>query len=342
MRVVITGHQGYIGSVLVPLLHARGHDVIGVDIGLFADCTFGPVADAEGVRLDLRDDNYPDLDGVDAVIHLAALSNDPLGDLDLTRTYEINLDATVRLAEAARSAGVRRFLFSSSCSVYGASADNVLLTEASPLAPLTHYAESKAQAERALGALAHDGFAPAFLRSGTAYGYSPRLRTDLVVNDLTAQAVLTGEVVLRSDGSAWRPLVDVQDIAAAFAALLVAPTDAVRGRAFNVGRTAENYRIRDVAAIVASAVPGTVVTLDEKAGSDHRDYRVSCERIAAEVPLYRPTGTVERGVAHLVEAYRRYGLRPEHAAGPRYRRLNRIRELQCAGLLNADLRWTGR
>jgi nucleoside-diphosphate-sugar epimerase len=341
MRVLVTGHQGYIGSVLVPMLQEAGHDVVGLDIGLFADGILGPApAEVKTLRVDLRDVEPQHCAGVDAVVHLAALCNDPLGNLDPQLTYDINHLSTVRLAEAAKTAGVPRFLFSSSCSLYGASASDQLLTEDAAFAPVTPYGESKVHSEASLRALADDRFCPVFLRNATAYGFSPRLRGDLVVNDLVGHALIAGEVRLRSDGSAWRPLVHVADICAAFLAVLEAGADRVRGRAFNVGQTVESHRIRDVAELVAEVVPGSRVTFAPGSVADTRNYRVSCDRIATELPEYRPRWTLRAGIEELVDAYQRYGLRLDDLMGQRHQRLAKIRALQQAGELDGQLRWT--
>lgn len=342
MRVLVTGHQGYLGSVLVPMLLEAGHDVVGLDIGLFADGLLGPPPDpVKTLPVDLRDVAPEHCAGVDAVVHLAALCNDPLGDLDPELTYDINHHSTVRLAEAARAAGASRFLFSSSCSLYGASGSDQLLTEDAGFAPVTPYGESKVRSEASLRALTDDRFCPVLLRNATAYGFSPRLRGDLVVNDLVGHALRTGEVRLRSDGTAWRPLVHAADIGAAFLALLEVPADRVRGRAFNVGRTAESHRIRDVAEQVAQAVPGSTVTFAPGSGADTRNYRVSCDRIATEVPQFRPRWALPDGIAQLVDAYQRYDLKLDDLMGARHQRLAKIRQLQQAGRLDSRLRWTG-
>jgi nucleoside-diphosphate-sugar epimerase len=340
MRVLVTGHQGYLGSVVVPRIRAAGHEVVGLDIGLFADCLLGGYDDeVDNLGIDLRDVGPEHLAGIDAVVHLAALCNDPIGNLNPDLTYEVNHRSAVRLARAAKRAGVRRFLFSSSCSLYGAG-DEALLDETAGFAPVTPYGRSKILAEQDILTLADERFSPVFLRNATAYGYSPRLRGDLVVNDLVGHALLTGEVRLLSDGMAWRPLVHVADIAAAFVALLEAPREVVHAKAYNVGQTAENYLIRDVARLVAQSVPGSTVTFASGAGTDTRNYRVSCDRIAAEVPAFKPEWDVRAGIEQLIEEYRRWGLRIEDLTGPRHQRLKRIRALQEAGRLDEELRWT--
>jgi nucleoside-diphosphate-sugar epimerase len=343
MRVLVTGHEGYLGSVLVPMLRTAGHDVVGLDVGYFATGTLGPVPEpVPTLRVDLRDVTTEHIADVapDAVMHLAALCNDPLGDLDPDLTYNVNHRSTVRLAQAAKAAGVSRFLFSSSCSLYGSGVDSAPLDEDAGFAPLTPYGESKIASERDLAPLADDDFSPVFLRNATAYGFSPRLRGDLVVNDLVGHALLTGEVRLRSDGMAWRPLVHAEDICAAFLALLEAPRERVHGRAFNVGQTSENYLIRDVAELVRELVGGTV-TYASGSGADARNYRVSCDLIAREIPEFRPQWTVAKGIEQLVETYRRYGLVLEDLMGERHQRLQRISALRKEGAIDDALRWTG-
>ena len=261
MRVALTGHLGYVGSVMTPMIVAAGHDVVGFDSDLYRGSSFAsgqPGVEVPSIFKDIRDITEQDLEGFDAVIHLAGLSNDPLGDLNPTLTDEINFKASVHLAEIARSVGVERFLFSSSCSNYGAGVDD-WLTEESEFNPVTPYGQSKVDVERSVSKLANDEFSPTFLRSGTAYGVSPRLRFDLVLNNLTAWAFCTGEVLLKSDGKPWRPIVHIEDMSRAFLACLEAPRDVVHNEAFNVGRTSENYQIRDIAEIVASVVEGSRV-----------------------------------------------------------------------------------
>jgi nucleoside-diphosphate-sugar epimerase len=316
--------------------------VVGLDTGLFAQCTLGPAPEpVPALRVDLRDVTGEHLKEVapDAVAHLAALCNDPLGDLDPGLTYHVNHEATVRLARAAKAAGVQRFLFSSSCSLYGAGTDDAPLDENAGFAPLTPYGESKIRSERDLVPLADDDFSPVFLRNATAYGFSPRLRGDLVVNDLVGNALLTGEVRLRSNGMAWRPLVHADDIASAFLALLEAPRETVHARAFNVGDSNENYLIRDVANLVQEVVGGEV-TFAEGAGVDARNYRVSCDLIAREVPTFRPQWTLRKGIEQLAEAYERHGLTLDALMGERHQRLRRITALRKAGAIDDSLRWT--
>ncbi len=339
MRVLVSGHDGYIGSVLVPMLLQAGHEVVGLDSFLFAECTFGQAPpEIPAIRLDVRDVGPEALDGFDAVIALAALSNDPLGDLNPAVTYDINHRGTVNLAIAAKAAGVPRLLFSSSCSLYGAQGD-APIDESGSFFPVTPYGESKVFAERDLSALADDRFSPVYLRNATAYGMSPRLRGDLVVNNLVAWAMTTGEVRMTSDGSPWRPLVHIEDIARAFLALLDAPQDLVHDRAFNVGRTEENYRIREVARLVEDVVPGSTITFAEGAGPDKRNYRVSCERIETEVPGFQPVWTVRKGIEELYDAFVSNGLTVEVLGSWRLQRIAWIRQLIAEGRLGTDLRW---
>jgi len=338
MRVLVTGHNGYIGCVLVPLLQESGHEVVGLDNYLYETCTFGDdVVDPPAFRKDVRDIEVQDLEGFEAVIHLAAISNDPVGDLEPDTTYEINHRAASRLAALAKDAGVTRFLFSSSCSLYGAAGDDYL-DESAGFNPVTPYGQSKILAEDDMRALADDDFTPTYLRNATAYGVSPRLRGDLVVNNLAAYAFTTGEVLIKSDGSPWRPLVHIEDISRAFVAVLEAPRELVHDEAFNVGRTQENYRVREVAGIVEDVFAGSTVTYAEGASADIRNYRVNCDKIAETLPAFQPEWTVRRSAEELLDAFTRHGLELDDFLSRRFMRIKHVRELQAEGLLDARLR----
>jgi nucleoside-diphosphate-sugar epimerase len=341
MRVLVTGHDGYIGHALVPQLLAAGHEVTGLDSFLFEDCGVGPGLDIPAKRLDIRDVVPEDLAGFDAVIHLAGISNDPLGDLNPECTYQINHRGAVNVAQAAKLAGVTRFLFSSSCSLYGAAGD-APLDETADFNPVTPYGQSKVLAEAGIGALASDDFTPTFLRNATAYGMSTRLRGDLVVNNLVGFAATTGEVLLKSDGSPLRPLVHIDDISAAFVAILHAPQELVHNQAFNVGLTAENYRIKDVAAIVEEVVPGSRISFAAGAGPDLRNYRVNCDRIAETLPEFAPRWTVRRGAEQVFEAVLAHGLTIGEFTSSRFLRIKHVTELLARGRLDDSLRWATR
>ena len=339
MRVLVTGHNGYIGSVLVPILEQTGHDVVGLDSDLFAPCVFGEIRhEVESLRKDVRDVEATDFAGFDAVIHLAAVCNDPVGNLNPQATYDINHLASVRVAEKAKEAGVERFLFASSCSLYGKAGDE-MLDESAGFAPVTAYGRSKVLAEQDISALADDSFSPTYLRSATAFGASPRLRADVVVNNLVGYAHTTGEILIQSDGTPWRPLVHVEDISGAFLAVLHAPRELVHDEAFNVGASSENYRIRELAEMVAEVVPGATATFAEGGGPDKRSYRVDCSKIARVLPEFKAEWSVRRGIEQLYEAYSRNDLSFEEFIGTRYLRINRVRELQEAGRLDDELRW---
>jgi len=339
MKIMVTGSRGYIGSILVPMLLERGHDVTGLDADLFRACTFdGEMAEVPTLVKDVRAVEPDDLAGHDAVIHLAGLSNDPLGDYNPSLTDDINHHGSVRVAGAAKKAGVGRFVFASSCSNYGAAGDD-FLDENAEFNPVTPYGESKVAVEKAVAGLADDAFSPVYLRASTAYGLSPRIRFDLVLNNLTAWAVTTGKVYLKSDGSPWRPIVHVSDIARAYVAAVEAPRDEVHLRAFNVGTTAENYRIRDIAKIVAEVVPDCDLAFAPDAGPDKRNYRVDCNLIARGLPGFKPQWTARRGVEELYEAYTRVGLSLDDFEGPRFKRIDHVRELIDNGHLDTDLRW---
>jgi nucleoside-diphosphate-sugar epimerase len=339
MKVLVTGHRGYIGVEMVPALRLAGHEVIGLDTGLFDECDFLSPPDAvKSLAVDLRDVTPEHLAGFDAIVHLAALSNDPLGDLDAQITYDINWRASIQLARGAKVAGVRRFLFSSSCSLYGAGGES-LLNETAAFHPVTPYGESKVRVEEGLSKLADAAFSPVYLRNATAYGVSRRLRADIVVNNLVAHAFTSGKVLMQSDGTPWRPLVHVQDINAAFVACLAAPADSIHDQAFNVGRTGENFQIRDVAKLVAEAIPHCELAFATGASPDARNYRVDFSKIESQLPGYTPRWTLSQGIDELHQAYQRAHLTAEIFGGSTYHRLRTVRDLQKRGILGSELRW---
>lgn len=339
MRVLVTGHKGYIGAVLVPMLLSRGYDTIGLDTDLFSACTFGSsMPEIPELKKDVRDVVPEDLKGVDVILHLAALSNDPLGNLNPELTYEINHRATVRLAEIARATGVPRFIFSSSCSNYGSAGDD-LVNEDYPLNPVTAYGESKVRVERDVSKLADEKFCPVFLRNSTAYGVSPRLRFDLVLNNLVAWAMTSGMVYLKSDGSPWRPLAHVEDISRAFIAAIEAPREAVYNQAFNIGQNSENYRIRELAEIVKDTVPGCRIAFAPDAGPDKRCYRADFSKVQKALPSFKPEWDARKGARQLYEAYKEVGIKLEDFEGPRYKRIDHVQQLIDRGILDSNLRW---
>jgi nucleoside-diphosphate-sugar epimerase len=338
---LVSGHRGYIGTVLIPMLTARGHEVLGLDSDLYRRCTFGSQDAQEHVPSlvkDVRDVDEEDLRGCDAVIHLAGLSNDPLGDLNPEVTFEINHAATVHLARLAKQAGVSRFVFSSTCSVYGSAGED-WVSEESALLPVTPYAISKVRAEEGIRMLADAGFSPTFPRGATAYGLSPRLRFDLVLNNLAAWAFTTGKVHLKSDGMAWRPVVHVEDLAQAFVAILEAPRGVVHNEAFNVGRTEGNHRVRRMAEIVSEVVPGAQIEYARDAQRDERCYRVNCDRIRERLPEWVPRWDARRGVEQLHAAFQSHGLTLEAFEGKKYSRVAHVRHLLREAHLGHDLRW---
>jgi nucleoside-diphosphate-sugar epimerase len=339
MKVLVTGHHGYIGSVVAPTLMEAGHDVTGLDTFFYEGCDLlDDAVDVPTLRMDLRDVTTDVLEGYEGIIHFAALSNDPLGELDEELTRDINLRGTVELARTAKEAGVRRFVFASSCSMYGASETDELITEEAPLRPLTAYAESKARAEEALSELADADFAPVFMRNATAYGASPRIRLDVVLNNLAAWAFTSGKVLIMSDGTPWRPLVHIRDIGAAAGAALVAPIELVRNEAFNVGTNDENYRVRELAEIVRETFVGCEIEYAEGAGPDPRSYRVDFRKLADTLPDGTPTWTAQDGARELLDAFRSAQLLSDRFDV--YTRLARLKFLIAEGSLDEHLRWS--
>lgn len=339
MKILVTGHKGYIGTLMVPLLLEKKYDVVGLDTDLYARSTFGEgIVEIPELKKDVRDVELQDLEGFEAVLHLAGLSNDPLGNLNPNLTEEINYLASVKIAKLAKQAGVSRFIFSSSCSNYGAGGED-WLNEESDFNPVTPYGVSKVRSEQEISKLADDNFSPTFLRNATAYGVSPRIRFDLVLNNLAAWAFTKGLVYIKSDGTPWRPIVHIEDISRAFIAVLEAPRELIHNEAFNVGRNEDNYRIRDLAEIVQETVPNCRIEYAADAGPDKRCYRVDCSKIAKVLPDFQPQWDARKGAAELYEAYQKVGLTLEEFEGTRYQRIAHIKYLISNELLDGELRW---
>jgi nucleoside-diphosphate-sugar epimerase len=340
MRILLTGNKGYIGTVMAPMLQQAGHSVVGLDSDLYRNSTYSEgftEVDAQ-ITKDVRDIEKANLEGIEAVVHLAGLSNDTLGDLNPQLTYEINHAASVRLAEMARDMGISRFVFASSCSNYGAAGDRIQ-DETAELKPVTAYAISKVMVERDVSHLANDRFSPVYMRNSTAYGVSPRMRFDLVVNNLTAWAYTTGDILLKSDGQPWRPLIHIEDISLAVIAALAAPKEAIHNQAINIGMNSENYQVLQLAQFVKATVPNCEIKFADDAEPDKRNYRVDFGKYARIFPDYPLRWTVPRGVKQIYDSYRKLGLQKNEYEGPKFKRIAQIKYLLSSGQLDETLRW---
>jgi nucleoside-diphosphate-sugar epimerase len=336
---MVTGHKGYIGTVMVPMVQAAGHQVLGLDSDLYRNSTYGKgIPEVPEIIKDIRDIEKTDLKGVDAIIHLAGLSNDVLGDLNQDLTYDINHHASVRIAAMAKEVGISRFVFASSCSNYGAAGDRVQ-DEQGELHPVTAYAISKVRVERDLAQLADDKFSPVIMRNSTAYGASPRIRFDIVLNNLTAWAYTTGHVLLKSDGTPWRPIVHIEDISMAAIAALESPREIVHNQVFNVGINSENYQMRQLAEIVGKTVPNCEIKFAGGAEPDKRNYRVDFTKYTNAFPNHKLRWNATRGAKQIYESYRTNGLGKEEYEGPRYKRIAQLKLLLSTGQLDESLRW---
>lgn len=344
MKILVTGHLGYIGTVLVPMLLKKGHDVVGMDADWYARCTFGdasPIVDVKNIRKDIRQASVNDLRGFDTVMHLAALSNDPLGNYNADLTDEINNRAAVRLGEMAKQAGVKHFIFSSTCSNYGV-AGNDFIDENGSFHPYTPYAKAKVAAELGLKPMSDKNFSVTLMRSATAFGYSPRIRWDLVLNNLTAHAMTSGKIYMKSDGTPWRAIVHIEDISRAFTAVAEAKREIVHDEAFNVGQTKENYHVSEIAELVARTVPGSRIEYAPDAKPDPRCYRVNCDKLPRLVPAFQPQWTAAAGVKHVYESIQRFGLRPDEFEGARYARLPHMKKLIADGVVDERFNYTAK
>lgn len=340
-KIIVTGHNGYIGAVLTRLLVKKGYDVVGIDTSYYdsaCELFIPEFKEVKQIKKDVRRIEKKDIDNAWAVCHLAALSNDPVGELNKDLTYDINYRASLRLAELSKKVGVKKFIFSSSCSMYGKSDDDALSEEAA-FSPLTAYAESKVLSEKNIMPLSSKEFSVTFLRNSTAYGISPKLRVDLVVNNLVGWALTTGCIKIMSDGTPWRPLMHVEDIARAFEAVLAAPKDQVSGESFNVGADSENYQVKDIALLIKEVMPECKIAFSGEHGADSRSYRVDFGKINRKMPHFKPEWNLKKGIEQICEYYKKYGMDSDKFNGRYFIRLKQIRYLLDNSRLDARLYW---